>query len=130
MTDTSATSATVVALTSTAAPALPEQFGDALSDFEQAARAAIRVPAGDYDITPVLQATVVCTGPSQLEALQGVVEFVARSPRAEIHSIDWARTSLGEVDGLWEYRARLTLSYPDARGETMGVTHYASGPRS
>ena len=112
------------------AAVLPAAFTDAAGDLQQAARAIDRIPGGEHDITAVLQATIVCVGRGQLEAVQAVAEFVMRSPRAEIHNIAWARVPLGPSDGPVQHQATLTVSYRDLQGETTGVTHHTSRPES
>jgi hypothetical protein len=95
---------------------LPAAFTDAAGDLQQAARAVGRIPGDEHDITAILQATIVCTGQSALEAFEAVVAFVERAPRAEVHSVAWAQSPGG-------YQATLTVSYADLQGETTGVTH-------
>ena len=124
----SSSSSAVVHLAAEAAPVLPPAFTEAAGDLQLASRAIARIPGGEHDITAILQATIVCVGRDQLEAVQAVAEFVMRSPRAEIHNIAWARVPLGPSDGPVQYQATLTVSYQDVQGETTGVTHHASRP--
>lgn len=98
------------------------QAVDAVGDLKQAWR-TVQV-LGDHDISATLQTAVVCTGLSQLEALEAVLALVRQSPRAQIHSIAWARSPGPDLE-TWQYQATLLLSYPDGRGETTGVTHQA-----
>lgn len=100
------------------------QAVDAVGDLKQVWRAVESIQ--DHDISATLQPAAVCTGNTTLEALEAVIALVRRAPNAELHSIAWAR-SWGPVDGTWQYQATLYLSYPDARGETTGVTHRAAG---
>ena len=98
------------------------QAVNAVGDLKQAWTAVQGL--GEHDISATLQTAAVCTGLSQLEALEAVLALVRQSPRAEIHSIAWARSPGPELE-TWQYQATLLLSYPDDRGETTGVTHQA-----
>jgi hypothetical protein len=118
----------VVRITPPAAPpAVPGQMGDAVGDLQQAWRVVEQLGA-THDIAATLQTAVVCTGNSQLEALEAVVALVRQSPRAELHNIAWARTP-GPTEDTSQYQATVTLSYPDRYGETTGTTHHAERPR-
>ena len=105
---------------------LSGQALDAVSDLKQAWR-AVRDLGVEHDLSATLQTAVVCSGLSQLEALEGVLALLRKSPRAEIHSIAWARSPGPELQ-TWQYQATLLLSYPDRHGETTGVTHHADSP--
>ncbi len=106
-------------------PAVTGQAVDAISDLKEAWRTVEGIRGHDISVQP--QATAVCAGLSQLEALQAVVAMLQQSPRAVLNDIAWARTP-GPVVGTWQFQATLYLSYPDALGETTGVTHHAAGP--
>jgi len=102
--------------------AVTGQMGDAVGDLQQAWRAVQQLGAL-HDIAATLQTTVVCTGRSQLEALQAVTAIVQQAPLMELHSIAWARTD-GPTEGTWQYQATVLLSFPDRHGETTGTTHH------
>jgi hypothetical protein len=118
------TGADVVPVEGPALPAAPGLVRDAVGDLQQAWTAVQYVVAGDRaDVSATLQTVVKCVGSTQVDALQAATDFLRESPRAELHSIAWARLPGHAVD-VWEYQATLIVSYPDAHGETTGDTHH------
>jgi hypothetical protein len=112
-----------------AVPAAPGPVRDAVHDLQQAWTAVGYLEAAGRagDVSATLQAAIVCTGATAVEALQAATDFVRESPRVEVHSIAWARTP-GPVEESWQYQATLLVSYPDQYGEFTGATHHAPVP--
>jgi hypothetical protein len=123
------TTGDVVPVEGPALPAAPGLVRDAVGDLQQAWTAVryLDVSGRAGDVSATLQTAVVCNGATQVDALQAATDFLRESPRAELHSIAWARLPGHAVD-VWEYQATLIVSYPDREGDTTGATHHADRP--
>jgi hypothetical protein len=102
---------------------------DALDDVRQLWGAVQQMEASGraHDVDVTLRPVAEFSGTTAAEALRAVADFAATSGHVEIHSIAWARVR-GPVADVWDYRATLLVSYPDARGETTGATHHETRP--
>lgn len=94
----------------------------AIGDLEQAWQAVQRLKYQGHDVSARMQATFVCCGASQLEALEAVAATMRQAPQLEIHSIAWAQT-YGPGQESWQYQATVVVSAPDRYGDASGSTH-------
>ncbi|MEZ0093204.1 hypothetical protein [Streptacidiphilus sp. EB129] len=108
----------------------PSSLQGAIGDLQQVWNAvtALDASGSTADVSTILHAGVECVGSTVAEALQVALAFVLRSPHVEVTSLPYARVP-GPVEGTWEYRVTVLVSYPDANGEIGGATHVADRRR-
>ncbi len=111
-----------------APPRLVEALQRDLAQATAAARSMPprRRPRADVKLDAYTVAVITADNPA--EAFREAARWWENAPGAEIHATSWARVP-GPVEGEWEVRLTLQVSFTDEDGEHTGDTHHSSRPR-